>query len=362
VIGETTATHTERLVHAALRAAADAERIRRPAGRALFDYLACLEAGRQAQPGLPDAVAACLLDRDDLHWPSLTHPGAVIWAVVQECGGDARAAAAGYEATARLGLALGPEHRRHWHVTATAGTVGAAIAAAIAQGLEEDGIVAAAGHAISVAGGSILAILERSSTRFFHRAHAARAGIAAADAAEAGLAATRGGLEPDRGLFAATGGSPVDVDAARDELAIEETTFRIHATTGFAHAAVEAAQELAPIDGAGRVVVEVPPATVALAGNSDPRTDEEAWWSVPYAVAVTLLGLDLEDRALLHDARVRSLLERIELREGGVSRVEVDGREASCAEAHVPTDDELAVKWRTLNPEIEPPFELLVGE
>lgn len=355
----TTATHTEALVGAALAAAADAERIRRPAGRALFDYLACLEAGRQAHPGLPDAAAASLLDRDDLHWPSTTHAGAVIWSVVQECGGDARAAAAGYEATARLGVALGPEHRRHWHSTATAGTVGAAIAAAVARDLGHDGILAAAGHAISVAGGSILAILERSGTRFFHRAHAAAAGIAAADAAEAGLAATRGGLEPDRGLFAATGGSPAHIAAAREGLAIEEITFRIHAATGFAQAAVEAAHELAPIDGAERVVVEAPPAAVALAGNSNPQSDEEAWWSVPYAVAVALLGLDLEDRALLHDSRVRSLLERIEVREGAVSRVEVDGREASCAEAHVPTDDELVAKWRTLNPDVQPPLELL---
>jgi 2-methylcitrate dehydratase PrpD len=359
VIRETTATHTERLVEAALAARADVERIRRPAGRALFDYLACLEAGRRIHPGLPDAAAACLLDRDDLHWPSLTHPGAVIWTVVRECGGDASAAAAGYEATARLGLALGAEHRRHWHSTATAGTVGAAIAAAIARGLGEDRIAAAAGHAVSVAGGSVLAVLERSGTRFFHRAHAARAGITAAEAAEAGLAGTRGGLEPDRGLFGATGGSPADLDTARDRLAIEETTLRIHATTGFAHAAVEAARELAPIDGVDRVVVEAPAAAVALAGNPDPQSDEEAWWSVPYAVAVTLLGLDLEDRALLHDARVRALIDRIELREGAVSRVEIDGREAACAEAHVPTDGELVEKWRTLNPHIEPPLELL---
>jgi 2-methylcitrate dehydratase PrpD len=244
-------------------------------------------------------------------------------------------------------------------VTATAGTVGAAIAAAIARGLGEDAIAAAAGHAISVAGGSILAIQERSGTRFFHRAHAARAGIAAADAAESGLAGTRGGLEQGRGLFAATGGSPTDLDTARERLAIEETTFRIYATTGFAHAAVEAARELAPIDGADRVVVEAPAAAVALAGNLDPQSDEDAWWSVPYAVAVTLLGLDLEDRDLLNDPRVRSLIERIELREGEVSRVEVDGREAACTEAHVATDAELVEKWRTLNPDVEPPLELL---
>jgi 2-methylcitrate dehydratase PrpD len=356
---ETTATVTERLVEVALGAAADAERIHRPAGRALFDYLACLEAGRRAHPSLPDAAAACLLDRDDLHWPSVTHPGAVIWTVVRQCGGDASAAAAGYEATARLGLALGAQHRRHWHSTATAGTVGAAIAAAVSLGLDEERIAAAAGHAVSVAGGASLALHERSGTRVFHRAHAAATGISAARAAEAGLRGTRGGLEAGRGLFAATGGSADQIEAERARLAIEETTFRIHPATGFAHAAIEAARELAPVDGPRSVVVEVPAAALALAGAADPGTDEEAWWSVPYAVAVTLLGLDLEDRSLLADPRVRALLGRIELREAAVSRVEVDGRSASCAEAHVPTDDELVEKWRRLNPEVDPPLELL---
>jgi 2-methylcitrate dehydratase PrpD len=355
----TTATLTEGLVRASLDAAADAERIRRPAGRALFDYLACLEAGRLARPELPDAAAAALLDRDDLHWPSVTHPGAAIWTVVRERGGDAAAAAAGYEATARLGLALGPEHRRHWHATATAGTVGAAIAAAIAWGLGEGQVVDAAAHAISVAGGSILAMRERSGTRFFHRAHAAATGVAAARAAAAGLVGTRSGLEPESGLFAAAGGSPQPLLAPREQLAIEETTFRIHAATGFAHAAIEAAAKLGPVEEATRIAVDAPPAALALAGNADPQTDEEAWWSVPYAVAVTLLGFDLEDRSLLDDPRVRSLLGCIELSEGPVSRVEVDGREAACAQAHVPTDEELVAKWRTLNPALEPPLELL---
>ncbi len=352
-------TLTEGLVRLALDAAADTDRIRRPAGRALFDHLACLEAGRRVSPSLPDAAAAALLDRDDLHWPSVTHPGAAVWSVVRECGGDARAATAGYEATARLGAALGAEHRRFWHSSATAGSVGAAIAAAIACDLDEDRIVDAAAHAISVAGGSILAIVERRGTRFFHRAHAAATGIAAARAAASGLDGTRGGLDGDRGLFAATGGSPAGLLLERERLALEETTFRIHATTGFAQAAVEAAMELAPVEGDGPVVVEAPPAAVALAGNGDPRTDDDAWWSLPYAVAVTLLGLDLGDRSLLHDSRVRALLGSVELREGPVSRVEARGREAICVEAHVPTDEELVAKWRALNPDLEPPLELL---
>jgi len=359
VTREEAATLTRDLVRVAVAAVSDEKRIRRPAGRALFDHLACLESGRRTFPGLDDAAATCALDRDDLHWPSVTHPGAIVWPVVRECGGDARAAAAGYEVTVRLGLALGPEHRRYWHTSATAGTVGAAVAAALALGLDEEQIADAAGHAASVAGGSILAILERSDTRVFHRSHAAATGIAAARAAAAGLRATREGLESERGLFAAMSGDPGALLAERERLAIEETTFRIYAASGFVHAAIEAARELAPVDSAELVEVQVPPATAALAAIADPQTDEEAWWSTQYAVAVTLLGLDIEDRSLLHDPRVRALLGRVEVRAGETSIVAVDGRSASCAEAHVPTNEELATKWHVLNPDLEPPLELL---
>jgi 2-methylcitrate dehydratase PrpD len=356
---QTTATLTEQFVEVVLALTTDETTIRRAAQRAEFDYLACLAAGRRVDPGLPDAAAAALLDRDDLHWPSLTHPGAVIWTVVRECHGDARSAAAGYEATARLALALGSEHRRYWHSTTTAGTVGAAIAAAVSCSLEHDQIVDAASHAISIVGGSILAIGERSGTRFFHRVHAAASGIEAARAAEARLAGTRRGLEADQGLFAAMGGSADLLLARRARTALEETTFRLYAATGFAQAAIEAARELAPVEDAVRVIVEVPPPAAALCDNNDPRSDEEAWWSVQYAVAVTLLGLDLEDRKLLRDNRVRALLRQIDLREGDRSRVEVDGYAASYSEAHVPSNEELIAKWRTLNPRLRPPLQLL---
>lgn len=356
---EEAATLTRDLVRVAVATTSNEGRIRRPAGRTLFDHLACLEAGRRAFPGLDDAAAACALDRDDLHWPSLTHPGAIIWPAVRECAGDARAAAAGYEVTVRLGLALGPEHRRYWHTSATAGTVGAAVAAALALGLDDERVADAAGHAASVAGGSILAILERSGTRVFHRSHAAATGIAAAQAAVAGLRATREGLESERGLFAAMRGDPGALLAERERLAIEETTFRIYAASGFVHAAIEAARELAPMESAERVEVQVPQATAAIAAIADPQTDEDAWWSTQYGVAVTLLGLDLEDRSLLNDARVRALLRKVEMRVGETSIVTVDGRSASRAEAHVPTDEELGAKWRTLNPDLEPPLELL---
>ena len=353
------ATLAERLVESVLDGY-DAGVARRAGGRALFDHLACLHAGRRIAPASAgDAGAAAAGDRDDLHWPSLTHPGAVVWTVLRAAGAEGepgwRAAYAGYEVTARLGAALGTPHRRHWHVTTTAGTVGGAVAGALALGSDP---VAAACHAISVAGGSIVPVLERSGTHIVHRDHASAAALRCAQAAR-DTTATRSLLEHPQGFFAAMGGDPAGLLDERDHAAIDEITFRCYATTGFAHALVAAARRLAPIEPAGDIVVEAPPAAVALAHNPAPRDPEEAWWSCEHAVAVTLLGLDLEDDSLVADARVAALRTRVRLTTGTTSRVTVDGRSAACEEAPPATDDDLVAKWRTLNPDIDPPLELL---
>jgi 2-methylcitrate dehydratase PrpD len=350
-------TLTERMVAAALEAY-DPLEARVAGGRALFDHLATLTAGRRVAPAaLGDAGAAVLLDRDGVHWPSLTHPGAIVWTVVLAAGAEDdarwRAAHAGYEVTARLGRALGPDHRRHWHATTTAGTVGGAVAGALALGTDP---VVAASHAISVAGGSILALLERlSQTWVVHRDHAAAAALRCAQLTE--LRATSEGLEHPQGMFAAMGGSPEALVEPFAEGAIAGTSLRAHATSGFNQALVEAARELT--DDGGAILVEAPPATLALAGDPAPDTAADAWWSAPHAVAATLLRRDLEDLAHVTDPEVIAARARVELRAGDVSRVTVGGRSAQRALAAPMTDDDLVDKWRTLNPGVPPPLQLL---
>jgi 2-methylcitrate dehydratase PrpD len=336
----------------------DAELARGAGGRALFDHLACLEAGRpDLPPGVGDAGAAALRDLDDIHWPSVTHIGAIVWTVLRDAGADGelrwRAAHAGYEVTARLGAALGPEHRRYWHATTTAGTVGGAVAAALALGSDP---VHAAGHAISVAGGSILCILKRTGTRVVHRDHAARTALWCARAAE--LAPAYDGLEHPRGMFAAMGGGAEGLLTPVDQPAIATVSFRRHQTSGFCQAAVEAAQELAPVDPGSTVTLEVPEATAALAAIAHPQTQEEAWWSVQHAVAVTLLGRDLADCSI-DDPIVAGVRDRITLTVGPGSRVQIGGQVAERAAAAPLTDDDLLAKWHTLNPELAAPTELL---
>ena len=335
---------------------------RRAGGRARFDYLACRTAGlRDAPPALGLAGAAAFGDLDDIHWPSVTHLGAIIWTAVDEAGatGEQRwyAAHMGYEVGARIGAALGAEHRRYWHATSTAGTIGAAVAAAVAIGADP---VTAAGHAISVAGGSIVCILERTGTRVLHRDHAVAAGLRCARLSD--LTAALDSLEHPRGFFAAMGGGADSLLASRAGTVLEEVSFRRHPTSGFNQAAVEAAQELGPVpdrDDITAIELEVPEATAALAGIAEPKDLEEAWWSCQHAVAVTLRGRDLAS-CPVDDPAVARLRSRIRLQAGGcVTRLTVEGRVVERDRAAELTDVDLVVKWRRLNPDLDPPLELL---
>lgn len=327
----------------------------RAAGGSLADYAVCAAAGWRVldtrwQGGCPgdvhvlglrqtlaasdaaatNAASAHALDRDDLHWPSLAHLGGVIWPVVLALGTETgaagpeviRAAAIGCEVTARLALALGASHRRYWHVTTTAGTVGAAVAGVLVSGGDAGSATAAAGHAASVAGGGIQTLLERSGTRLFHRAHAARTAVAAARAGLQGLPSTREVLEAPRGLFAATApdAEPADARAAMPEgWAIERLTLRPYAASGFTHSAIDAALDLAPLDPTPvrAVRITIPPTCLALAAESRPADRAAAWWSVQHAVAVCLVSGDadaLETAELDGRPQVRRLLDRTEVR------------------------------------------------
>jgi 2-methylcitrate dehydratase PrpD len=372
---------TAQVVAAALRRLeeADAEGLARHAGFSLFDFAACVRGGRAKQDlSWADeparlALAAHLLDRDDLHPPTLAHPGGVVWPAVVTAargrpvsGADAVAAVAlGYEVCAAVARLLGPDGRRFWHATAVAGTAGAAAAAARTNdGLAS--VVDAVGHALSVAGGSIVCILERSDTRLVHRAHAATAGVLAARAAGAGLGGTRFGLESPRGFLAAVGSSTeLPSVTGAGPPAIAETAFRLHAASGFAHAAIDAAAELGPLapDQVGAVSIEVSPAAAALAGLPAPVDDAEAWWSIQHAVAVVLTSGDADqlESGRSRSAEVTSLASRCSLettRSDLGARIQVELRsgqrleaEAASATGHPErplTDAQRLRKWELL--------------
>jgi 2-methylcitrate dehydratase PrpD len=249
------------------------------------------------------AAAAHAGDRDDVHWGAVTHPGSVVWPVVLNLGAETGAtgrallgaASAGYQACVGVASFLGPGHAKWFHSTATAGTVGAAAAAGILLDLDEPALADALGHALSAMGGSAQCLDERSGTRLFHRSHAVRTGIAAAKAAAGGLAATRLGFEGARGLL----GGPEQSEREPDALlgggpsAIGATSVRLHATSGWNQAAVQAAAAQPRRAGqrAWPVTVHVHPA-VAAASTGATAGPGERWWSLEWSVAAALLTGD----------------------------------------------------------------------
>lgn len=78
-----------------------------------------------------------------------------------------------------------------------------------------------------------------------------------------------------------------------------------------------------------------------------------------HAVAVVLLERNLEDPARVDDPDVASLRARFALSAAPTSSVSVAGRRAAREHAAPLSDDDLRAKWRTLNPDDEPPMELL---
>ena len=278
------------------------------------------------------------------------------------------AAVLGYEIVVRLAEALGSEHRSQWHVTTTAGVVGAAGAAARLLGRDDRPVVDAIGHATSVASGSAQAQAERTGTRLLHRAFAASTGVACARAACTGLNGNRFGLEGKRGALVA-GSSATSVDfLLRDRAltALEETGFRLLPANGFAHAAIDAALVLGPIapERIAHMTITVSPrAGVMIASNPVPVSDDDAWWSIEHAVAICLatgstdaLASGVTDRVdVLRLCRDTAL---VGADSGWSASVEVtlrDGRARTATTAapmghglRSASDDDLCAKWRRL--------------
>lgn len=270
----------------------------------LADYLACvLGSAGVPRAGFSDdgvaglvsvlALRAGALDRDDVDWTVLTHPGAVVWStalpVAAAAGADgatlARAACLGYRATATMARVLGAGHRARWHATATAGGFGAAAAAGCLVGLTEDQQVDAFAHTAAATGGLGQAALERRGAGAYNRAGAAARGLHAVRAAQVGAVPVHAPLTGERGLLALAS-DPAEADAVSADVlddGIAQARPRLFPVSGFGQAAVLATVQLrAQVDAEPReLVVEVAEATAVMMD----RSAGGAWWSLTGRVA-----------------------------------------------------------------------------
>src|SRR6201997_5764654 len=164
------------------------------------------------------AVAALLngalghsLDFDDTHADSSLHASAPVvpaaFAVGELTGASGRdvltAIVAGYEVCCRLGNALDPtsHYARGFHPTATAGTYGAAAAAAKLFGLSQPQIVAAFGVSGSQAAGSLQFLVNGAWNKRYQVGAAAMNGVIAATLARNDFIGSHESIEGKHGLL-----------------------------------------------------------------------------------------------------------------------------------------------------------------
>ena len=313
----------------------------------VLDTVACALGARATDPGrMLTAVAppesadtarrafhfgglAHILEMDDLHRESVTHPGSVVipaaWTLAERdgLGGRAFLAAvlAGYEACCRIGMSVGRAHYRVWHNTATCGPFGAAMAAARILDLSEERTVWALGNAGTQSSGLWEFLATGAMSKHLHTARAAEAGVLAALLAREGFTGPDTILEGEKGFFAGLCPDPVPeaVTAGPGRpWALTTTSIKPWPCCRHTHPVIDAALALhAELGGAAVSEVRVATYRAALdvCDRPDPRDPYAARFSLQHCVAaaltdgaVTRESFDGHARSRLADARAAATI------------------------------------------------------
>jgi 2-methylcitrate dehydratase PrpD len=277
-----------------------------------------------------NAALGNLLEMDDLHRNSILHPGPVIVpaavALAEKIGatGEAllTAIVRGYEATIRIGAALGTTHYEYFHNTSTCGTFGAAAAAASLLNLDAIKTAHALANAGSRTGGLWQMRHEACETKSLHNIAAAQTGVQAALMAAQGVRGPLQLLEGPQGLFAAMSkmANPHavidDVDA---NWRIHEVSFKPWPACRHAHPVIDAALAVrasVDVNTIKKIEIETYKSALDFCNKPTPITEHEAKFSLQHCAAVVLAngkpGLDdfaLQQLQLASIVSIRSLVE-----------------------------------------------------
>jgi len=305
--------------------------------------------------GLPANLAAFVngvlahsLDYDDTHLPSVLHPSASVvpaaLAAAQRSGASSRelirAIAIGLEVCVRIGMAGYDEESNNsvffehgQHATSICGAMGAAVAATLLAGGDEQAVVDVLGVAASLTSGIIEANRTGGTVKRIHCGWAAHAAVSAAELVALGLTGPPTVLEGRFGFFQAWLHGTYDASAIVDGLGIEWSVpgifFKPYPANHFTHAAVDAAAELrergVAIDDIASLTLGVPAQNHRTIGEPievkrTPETAYMAQFSGPYAVVLGLLGgsglgagLDDYTDELARDPQRRSLMAKVDV-------------------------------------------------
>lgn len=253
---------------------------------------------------LVNGILAHVLDFDDTHIPTILHPsGPVLSAALpvgewqRASGQDLLAAhAVAYEVEARVSVALYPEHYDvGWHITGTAGTLGAAVAAGRLLGLNAAQMMHALGAAATQAAGHREQF--GAMTKSLHMGKAASNGVLAALLAGRGFTAAPDSLEGRRGMFNVMS-TRADVSHLTADLGqrweIFRTGIKPYSCGVVTHPGIDAVRLLRRRSGlqpsdVDEIELRVHPLVLELTGKQNPQTGLEGKFSIAFAAAIALL-------------------------------------------------------------------------
>ena len=254
---------------------------------------------------LLNGTASHTVEFDDIFRDGGYHPGSptisAALAVAQSEGASVdafhRAIIGGYEVGCRIAMALQPSHYQNWHITATVGTIGAAVSTAMLKGCDAEGIGHAIAIASSFAGGHQENLQGQGQTKAMHCGHAADAGVLAGFAASEGVTGSLDSLNAPHGYAAATSDSTGDWEKGFSGLGdwtpISRMTFKNHGCCGHIFPtldglrAAQAKRHFAPEDVARIIVYGYGP-TKSICDRMDVNSARDARFSLQYCMAALL--------------------------------------------------------------------------
>ena len=245
-----------------------------------------------------------VLDYDDTHLRTVIHPAAPIapallaLAEYQPVTGAEflHALILGIEVACRVGNGISPDHYEHgWHITSTAGVLGAAAASGRLLGLDARQMRWAIGTAATQAAG--LREMFGSMSRVMHAGRAAQNGLSAALLSLHGFTGSERGLEAPAGFLNVL--SPKqDLAAITDGLGetyeVLTNTFKPFASGIVTHPAIDGCirarrEHGFEPDEVERIVLAVHPLVMVLTDNPTPPSGHAARLSVQHVAATALV-------------------------------------------------------------------------
>ncbi|MDB4391176.1 MmgE/PrpD family protein [Akkermansiaceae bacterium] len=261
------------------------------------------------------------------------HPGAPIFSallpVAESHGLSAtqffKGVIAGYEAAGRLAMAIQPSHRGlGYHASGTCGTIGAAMAIAVALDYSRDAMRVTLAAAVTSASGMLKMLEGGSNLKAYNVANAASSGLVAAMMARSGFEGPDELLDGPRG-FLSMSSDKIDIShlqqiQAEDKSVLELTYVKPYAACRHCHPAIEAALTLRKKHGLlPEAIKAISVHTYRLAGPGHDHSIIDgitsAKMSTPYSIAVALIdgqaGITQFESGRVSDPAVQQLAQKV---------------------------------------------------